>query len=176
MKVKSESVSHSVVSGCNPVRCSPSGSSVQGVLQARMLEEVTMPSFRVSPQARVSCFAGRFFTVCVYLSIYLLTCLMRRQKIYKGRRVGKLESWGFTKQGWGYRGRRWWERKGNRVSWPQRDWIRPWPGRQEFSTNLPFLYRFPFNSCLNLVFMCWHHHSLLWANHPGLSWLSVHFL
>ena len=164
------------MSGCNPVRCSPSGSSVQGVLQARMLEEVTMPSFRVSPQARVSCFAGRFFTVCVYLSIYLLTCLMRRQKIYKGRRVGKLESWGFTKQGWGYRGRRWWERKGNRVSWPQRDWIRPWPGRQEFSTNLPFLYRFPFNSCLNLVFMCWHHHSLLWANHPGLSWLSVHFL
>ena len=37
---------------CNPVDCSPSGSSVHGVLQARMLEWVAMPSSRESSQPR----------------------------------------------------------------------------------------------------------------------------
>ena len=32
--------------------CSPLGSSPHGILQARILEWVTMPSFRVSPQSR----------------------------------------------------------------------------------------------------------------------------
>ena len=38
----------SCVSLCNPVDCSPSGSSVHGVLQARILEWVVMPSSRGS--------------------------------------------------------------------------------------------------------------------------------
>ena len=42
------------------------GSSVHGVLQARVLEEVAMPSSRGSSQSRnpawVSCIAGKFFT------------------------------------------------------------------------------------------------------------------
>jgi len=46
--------------------CSPPGSSVQGILQARILEGVAMPSSRRSSQPRertwVSCIAGRFFT------------------------------------------------------------------------------------------------------------------
>ena len=46
--------------------CSLPGSSVHGILQARVLEWVAMPSSRVSSQPRdqtqVSCIAGRFFT------------------------------------------------------------------------------------------------------------------
>ena len=54
---------------CNPVDCSPPGSSVCGVLQARILEWVAMPSSRGSPWPRDwtcvsfdSCIAGGFFT------------------------------------------------------------------------------------------------------------------
>ena len=47
--------------------CSLPGSSVQGILQARILEWVTIPFSRVSSwprdQTSVSCTAGRFFTV-----------------------------------------------------------------------------------------------------------------
>ena len=35
---------------CNPVNCSPPGSSVHGILQARVLEWVAMPSSRGSSQ------------------------------------------------------------------------------------------------------------------------------
>ena len=37
---------------CDPVDCSPQGSSVPGILQARMLEWVAMPSSRGSSQPR----------------------------------------------------------------------------------------------------------------------------
>ena len=51
---------------CDPMGCSPPGSSVHGILQARMLEWVAMSSSRGSSQPRVraciSCIAGRFFT------------------------------------------------------------------------------------------------------------------
>ena len=50
---------------CDPMDCSPPGSSVHGILQARILEWVAMPSSRGSSQPRdltgVSCIAGRFF-------------------------------------------------------------------------------------------------------------------
>ena len=52
---------------CDPVDCSPPGSSVHGILQARILEWVAVPSSRGSSQPRdrtqVSCIAGRFFTI-----------------------------------------------------------------------------------------------------------------
>ena len=52
---------------CDPIDCSPPGSSVHGILQARIQEWVTMPFSRGSSQPRdwtqVSCFAGRFFTI-----------------------------------------------------------------------------------------------------------------
>ena len=52
---------------CNHVDCSLPGSSVHGVLQARILEWVAFPFSRGSSQHRdqtqVSCIAGRFFTV-----------------------------------------------------------------------------------------------------------------
>ena len=49
---------------CNPMDCSPSGSSLHGILQARTLEWVAMPSSRGSsqPRDRMSpAMAGRFF-------------------------------------------------------------------------------------------------------------------
>ena len=52
---------------CSPKACSPPGSSVHGILQARILEWVAMFSFKGSfgsrDRAWVSCVAGRFFTV-----------------------------------------------------------------------------------------------------------------
>ena len=52
---------------CNPMDYSPPGSSVQGLLQARILEWIAMLSSRGSSQPRdwtqVSHAAGRFFTV-----------------------------------------------------------------------------------------------------------------
>ena len=50
---------------CNPMDCSPLGSSVHGILQARILEWVVIPFSMGSSQSRdqtqVSCIAGRFF-------------------------------------------------------------------------------------------------------------------
>ena len=52
---------------CDRMDCSPPGSSVHGILQARILEWVAMPSPRGSSQPKdrtqVSCIAGRFFTI-----------------------------------------------------------------------------------------------------------------
>ena len=52
---------------CNPMNYNPPDSSVHGILQARLLEWVAIPFFRVSSQPRdwtqVSSIAGRFFTI-----------------------------------------------------------------------------------------------------------------
>ena len=52
---------------CDPMDCSPPGSSVHGILQARILEWVAMPSSRGSSQPRdqthisyISCIGGQF--------------------------------------------------------------------------------------------------------------------
>ena len=37
---------------CDPMDCNPAGSSVHGILQARMLEWVAMPSSRASSRGR----------------------------------------------------------------------------------------------------------------------------
>ena len=59
---------------CDPMDCSPSGSSVHGILQARILECVAIPVSRASswPRdwTRVSCIAGRFFTICATREAY----------------------------------------------------------------------------------------------------------
>ena len=50
---------------CNPMDCSWPGSSVHGILQARIVEWVAMPSSRGSSQpgdrTQVSCTAGRLY-------------------------------------------------------------------------------------------------------------------
>ena len=52
---------------CDFMNCSPPGSSVHGIFQARTLEWVAMSSSRGSSQPRggtpISCWAGRFFMV-----------------------------------------------------------------------------------------------------------------
>ena len=52
---------------CNPMDCSLPGSSVHGILQARILEWVAILFSRASSQPRdknwASCIAGRFFTI-----------------------------------------------------------------------------------------------------------------
>ena len=52
---------------CNPIDCSPPGSSVHGISQARILEWVAISFSRGSSQPRdrtwVFCIAGRFFTI-----------------------------------------------------------------------------------------------------------------
>ena len=65
---ESKSVSHSVVSNSlQPMDCSPPGSSVHGILQARILEWVAIPFSRGSSQPRdqiqISCIAGEFFII-----------------------------------------------------------------------------------------------------------------
>ena len=57
---------------CDPMDCSPPGSFVHGMLQARILKWVAMPSSRGSSQprdpthgsCRVSCITGGFFLCC----------------------------------------------------------------------------------------------------------------
>ena len=52
---------------CDPMDCGPPGSSAHGILQARILEWIAMPSSRGFSQHRDrtqdSCIAGRFFTI-----------------------------------------------------------------------------------------------------------------
>ena len=52
---------------CDPLDCSPPGSSVHGFLKARILEWIAIPFSRESSRLRdgtqVSCIAARFFTV-----------------------------------------------------------------------------------------------------------------
>ena len=60
-------VAQSCLTPCDPMDCSLPGSSVPGILQARILEEIAILFSRGSswPKnwTRVSCIAGRFFTV-----------------------------------------------------------------------------------------------------------------
>ena len=60
-------VTQSCLTLCDPMDCGPPGSSVHGILQARILEWVAIPFFRGTSRPRdrtlVSCIAGRFFIV-----------------------------------------------------------------------------------------------------------------
>ena len=60
-------VTQSCLTVCDPMDCSPPGSSVHGILQAGILEWVAKPSFKGSSRPRnrtqVSRIAGWFFTV-----------------------------------------------------------------------------------------------------------------
>ena len=63
---------------CNPMDCSPSGSYVHGILQARILEYVAMPSSRGSSQlgdqSQVSHIVGWFFTTWAREALLLSYC------------------------------------------------------------------------------------------------------
>jgi len=59
-------IAQSSLTLCNPGDCSPPGSSVCGILQARILEWVAIPfsrgSSRPRAQTQVSCIAGKLLT------------------------------------------------------------------------------------------------------------------
>ena len=73
---------HAVVSDsfCNRMDCSPPGSSVHGMSQARILEWVAFSfsrgSFQPRDQTQVSCVAGGFFTsdICAVLWVVAQLC------------------------------------------------------------------------------------------------------
>ena len=64
---------------CDPVDCSPPGSSVHGILQARILEWVAISFSRGSSQPRnrtwVSCISGRWFTDWTMREAYIYTIM-----------------------------------------------------------------------------------------------------
>ena len=70
VKVK---VAQSCPAVCDPMDCSLPGSSVHGILQARMLEWVAIPFSRESSQPRdrtqAFCIAGGFFTIWAILQL-----------------------------------------------------------------------------------------------------------
>ena len=90
---------------CDPMNCSPPGSSVHGILQARILERVAMPSSRGSSRSRdwtgisyISCIADRFFYPLSHLgspcltvnglnhgTLFLCDTLIRTLELHKGR-------------------------------------------------------------------------------------------
>ena len=62
---------------CNPMNCSPPGSSVHEIIQARILECVAISSSRRASQpkdptlvSRVSCIAGWFFTTVPHVKSF----------------------------------------------------------------------------------------------------------
>ena len=61
------SVTKSCLTLCDPMDCSPQGSSVHGIFQVRMLEWVVISysrgSSRPRDRTRVSCIVGRFFII-----------------------------------------------------------------------------------------------------------------
>jgi len=65
--MKESEVTQSCPTLCNPMDCSPPGSSVHGIVQARVLEWIAISFSRGSSWPRdrtqVSCIAGRHFTV-----------------------------------------------------------------------------------------------------------------
>ena len=64
---------------CSLMDCSPQGSSVHGILQARILEWVAIPFSRGSSQPRdqtwVSCTTGRFLTIWATREVPCIICI-----------------------------------------------------------------------------------------------------
>ena len=77
--------SHSVVSNSLwPMDFNPPGSSIHGVLQARILEWVAIPFSRRSsqPRDRTSCIVGRFFTIWATRESQILSSQKTSNSLY----------------------------------------------------------------------------------------------
>ena len=77
---------------CNTMNCTPPGSFVHGILQARTLEWVAIPFSRgyfwPRDQTQVSCIAGEFFTIwatqkahCIHWYIHLVYPSIHQQTL-----------------------------------------------------------------------------------------------
>ena len=72
---------------CDPMDCSPPGSSIHGILQARIVEWVAISFFRGSSpprnQTQVSCILGRRFTIWVTREVPLINKEMQIKPIVR---------------------------------------------------------------------------------------------
>ena len=91
--VRFSSVAQSCPTLCDPMSCSPPGSSVHAIFLARILEWVTFPSSRGSSPPRdqsfISCTVGGFLTCQVALMVRNLPANAR-----DARGVGLIPDWG----------------------------------------------------------------------------------
>ena len=82
---------------CDPVDCSPPGSSVHGILQARILEGVALPFSKGSSRPRdwtqVSHITGRFFTIWAIREVSVLVGYLY---IFVYNLLGKMAVWQST--------------------------------------------------------------------------------
>ena len=86
---------------CNPMDCSPPGSSVCGILQARIVEWVAMPFSRGSPPRDwtwVSRIVGRFFATVTPL----ITWVIRRQEGQNWRNCTQIWRYWLAERGRGH--------------------------------------------------------------------------
>ena len=71
---------------CDPTNCSPPGSSVHGIIQAKILEWIAIPfskgSYQPRDRAWVSCIAGRFFTIWATGKIHMPYSLLNALHIF----------------------------------------------------------------------------------------------
>ena len=83
-------VANSCSTLCNPMDCSPPGSSVHGISQARILEWVAISFSRGLPDPRIEpvspALAGRFFTIeqSVYLEVLMWCALAHYHELLSG--------------------------------------------------------------------------------------------
>ena len=79
MKTSGSEVTQSCPTLCDPMDCSLPGSSIHGILQAKILEWVPIPFSRRSSwprdQIQVSCPSGRFFTIWATREARDCTCM-----------------------------------------------------------------------------------------------------
>ena len=88
--IESESeVAQSCPTLCDPVDCSPPGSSVHGILQARILEWIGISFSRGSSQLRdltqVSCIAGRCFIL--WATIFILVFKISIYELFRNTKI-----------------------------------------------------------------------------------------
>ena len=80
-------VAQSCLTLCDPMNCSPSVSSIHGILQARILEWIAIPFSRGSSwprdQTQLSCIAGRFFTIWATGKILTYCCQFIEKNMLK---------------------------------------------------------------------------------------------
>ena len=79
---------------CHPADCSPPGSSVHGIVQARILEWVTIPFSREFSQPRdqtqVSCIVGRFFIFWAIAQTHMDNIFSKKKYKYKNSSSWKI--------------------------------------------------------------------------------------
>ena len=77
-------VTQSCLTLCNHLDCSPPGSSVHGILKARILEWVAISfsrgSSRLRDRTQFYCFAGRFFSIWATREAHMLSYRMLNQE------------------------------------------------------------------------------------------------